>query len=98
MPKPIRNVLVVGKKFVGMLSGVHASIRFDLLLYRSVRPSRHGGFAPSRRLQFNDTHGMASQTRRWSHACPKCERVSNLVNGAGTWWNLRETVSTADIC
>jgi hypothetical protein len=26
--------------------------------------------------------------RRGPHACPKCECVSNLVDGAGTWWNL----------
>jgi hypothetical protein len=59
LSRPIRNVLVVGKNFVGMLSGVHASIRFDLSLYRSVHPNRQEGFAPSRRLRFNDTHGMA---------------------------------------
>jgi hypothetical protein len=42
--RPIGNVLVVGKKFIGMLSGVHwhASIRFDLFCGASTFSNNHG--------------------------------------------------------
>ncbi len=32
-----------------------------------------------------------SSVRRWLHAFPKCERVSNLVDAAGTSWKTSST-------
>jgi hypothetical protein len=81
IPRRIQNVLEVGNNSSEMLSGVRASIRFDLFAYRSVHPNRHGGFAPCQGVY------KLTITTAWhdggdrSHVCPKCERVISSMEG-----------------